>query len=631
MSNAKPTIPGAGFPGHSQNSIRLDIQGLRAVAVLAVLVYHANAAWLKAGFVGVDVFFVISGFIITALLTERGAKVELGAFYASRIKRILPAYLAMLLIVCVGAAILFLPADFSLFFKSLKSSLLFTSNRYFADFGSYFAPQAYELPLLHTWSLAIEMQFYLFFPLLVILLPRAWRLPVFVVAALALFGWSAIRVLGDNTDGALYFSLLARVPEFLVGAVIMLALRDRELPLPVAVLLGLLGALVLGSSLWLVDRSYFPGFWSMLPCLGAGLLIAARRGPVNSLLACAPLVWIGGISYSLYLWHWPVLAFIRYYTGEYVLSGAWLAVFLLAALLLAWLSYRFVELPVRASGRIRRQLPKWALALGVLVLSAMGARLVNERLLAPLPVEMTTYAPDEQICHGTLVGECKRGRADAPVSALVIGDSHAAQLNFFFDEVGNELGTAYRLISSSNCVPIPGFDVERLAGWAQPGCKAQMNVVAADLPNMQNVVIAGMWQFQVQSPAFLEGFEAFLRSASQQGKAIVVLAQVPMFVSNPLRLRRFHELGMPVQVVENDSWRSANATIRQIANGIPGVTFIDMSDAALFKQAPYYNGSLMYLDNHHLNQLGAREYGHIAAGQFRQVFKQLIANKSSEP
>ncbi|WP_328327553.1 acyltransferase family protein [Pseudomonas guariconensis] len=629
MSNIKPTRLSAGISDHSQSNIRLDIQGLRAIAVLAVLVYHANAAWLKAGFVGVDVFFVISGFIITALLTERSAKVELGTFYASRIKRILPAYLALLLVVCVVAAILFLPADFSLFFKSLKSSLLFTSNRYFADFGSYFAPQADELPLLHTWSLAIETQFYLFFPLLVICLPRTWRLPVFLVAAMVLFVWSGYRTFAGGKDGDLYFSLIARAPEFLVGAVIMLTLRERELPLSVATLLGLLGAVVLGGSLWLVDRSHFPGFWSMLPCLGAGLLIAARRGPVSSLLGCGPMVWIGGISYSLYLWHWPILAFIRYYTGQYALSAPWLVAFLLAALLLALLSYRFVELPVRASGRIRRQLPKWGMALGVLVLSALGARYMNEHLIAPLPVEMTTYAPDEQICHGALVGECKRGHADAPVSALVIGDSHAAQLNFFFDEVGKELGTAYRLISSSNCVPIPGFDVERLASWAQPGCKAQMKAVEGDLVSMQHIVIAGMWQLQAQSPAFLDAFERFLRSATQQGKTIIVMAQVPMFASSPLRLQRFHDLGMPVQVVENGSWREANAMIKQITDSVPGVTFIDMSHSDLFKQVPYFRGSLIYLDNHHLNQIGARRYGQAAAGQLRPIFKQLIVNKSS--
>ncbi|MFK3774609.1 acyltransferase family protein [Pseudomonas sp. NPDC089406] len=604
---------------------------MRAVAVLAVLLYHANAAWLKAGFVGVDVFFVISGFIITALLTERSAKVELGAFYASRIKRILPAYLVMLAVVCVVSAVLLLPADFALFFKSLKSSALFTSNRYFAHFGSYFAPQADELPLLHTWSLAIEMQFYLFFPLLIVFTPARRRSLVLALLAMALFAWSGYRSLHGDASGALYFSLLARIPEFLLGALVAVALRQRELPGSLANLAGLLGVVLLACSFWLVEKARFPGFWSLLPCLGAALLIAARRGVASSLLACGPMVWLGGISYSLYLWHWPVLAFIRYYTGQYALSAPWLVAFVLVSLLLAWLSYRFVEQPVRGSGRITRQWPKWGVALAAVVLLALGGRFVNQRLVDPLPAEMTTYAPDEQICHGTLVGECKRGVASAPVSALVIGDSHAAQLNFFFDEVGNELGTAYRVISASNCVPIPGFDVERLADWARPGCEAQMRVVADDLTRRQNVVIAGMWQMQVQSPAFLAAFERFVRSSAEQGKHLVVLAQVPMFIANPLRMHRFQAIGLPVQVVENSSWRAANATIRQLVESVPGASFVDMSGAPLFNEAPYYQGSLMYLDSHHLNQRGARAYGHLAVSRFRQVFTQSQANKGSQP
>lgn len=144
--------------------MRLDVQGLRAVAVLAVLAYHMNSTWLPAGFVGVDVFFVISGFIITALLTEPGQKIHLAAFYLNRIKRIVPAYAVMLALVSVVSSMLFLTADFEFFHQSLKSAAIFASNLYFADFGSYFAPRAEELPLLHTWSLAIEMQFYLFFP-----------------------------------------------------------------------------------------------------------------------------------------------------------------------------------------------------------------------------------------------------------------------------------------------------------------------------------------------------------------------------------------------------------------------------------------------------------------------------------
>ncbi|WP_341870011.1 acyltransferase family protein [Ectopseudomonas khazarica] len=630
MSIPLPTKSNLGSSMRSPSRIRLDVQGLRAVAVLAVLVYHANAAWLKAGFVGVDVFFVISGFIITALLTERSAKIELFAFYASRIKRILPAYLVMLAIVCTASAILLLPADFSLFFKSLKSSVLFASNRYFADFGSYFAPSADELPLLHTWSLAIEMQFYLFFPVLIACVPGRHRLAVFAGLTAVLFAWSGYRALFGDVSGAVYFSLSARAPEFLVGALVALTLH-QELPLRLANLVGLLGAVLLACSFWLVQKAQFPGIWSLMPCFGTALLIAARRGIASSLLACGPMVWLGGISYSLYLWHWPVLAFIRYYTGQYDLTVSWLLVFLLASFLLAWLSYRFVEQPVRGSGRISLHWRSWGVAVSILVLLAVGARFVNKHLVDPLPLEMTTYAPDEEICHGSLVGECKRGVLDAPISALVIGDSHAAQLNFFFDEVGRELGAAYRLISASNCVPIPGFDVERLADWARPGCKAQMQVVAEELPRMHNVVIAGMWQMQVQSPAFVTALERFLRDSAEQGKRVVVLAQVPMLVANPVRMHRFAAVGIPVQVVENDSWRAANMTIRQLVDSVPGASFVDMSGSVLFNDAPYYKGELMYLDSHHLNQRGARAYGHLAISRFRHVFSQLQADKGYQP
>jgi len=202
----------------------LDVQGLRAVAVLAVILYHVNGEWLKAGFIGVDVFFVISGFIITTLLTEPGRKVDLLAFYVGRVKRIVPAYAVMFTIVCLLSAFLFLQPDFSFFYRSLKSAALFISNHYFAEFGSYFAPKAEELPLLHTWSLAVEMQFYVFFPLLILCLPRSCHLPVLSLIALVLFAWSGVQVSLGQQD-KLYFSLIARVPEFMVGAIVAIGMR----------------------------------------------------------------------------------------------------------------------------------------------------------------------------------------------------------------------------------------------------------------------------------------------------------------------------------------------------------------------------------------------------------------------
>ncbi len=630
MSNEnfqKPNDMEAQRPGRS---IRLDVQGLRAVAVLAVLLYHANSGWLKAGFVGVDVFFVISGFIITALLTERSEKIDLATFYISRIKRIFPAYFTMMVTVCALSTVLFLPADFSFFQESLRSSALFFSNHYFAGFGSYFAPRADELPLLHTWSLAIEMQFYLFFPLILVCVPKRFHLAAFALLAVGLFGWSAYSSFGA-AQAAQYFSLVARTPEFMVGAAVALLMRQRELPIVLASVFGLGGAILLIWAFVAIDKQHFPGFWAVVPCVGAGLLIAARRGPVNSLLATKPLVWVGGISYSLYLWHWPILAFIRYYTGQYELTPGWLLTFVASAFLLSWLSYRFIETPARNATGMLHQVPRWGLALASVVLMVWGGPRVNASLVAPLPVELTRYAPPELICHGTQVGECKRGKPQAEVSVLVLGDSHAAQLNYFFDQVGQEQGVAYRVLTASSCVPIPGFDLERLPGWAQKPCRAQIEAVARELPKVDRVIIVGMWQYQMQSPVFAKALADFLQDIANARKQVVVLAQVPMFETDVQRVRRFTEIGLPAPLTLNREWQSANQQVKSIVDRTPGVRYLDFSDSSFFAAAPYQQGLLIYRDSHHLNEVGATRYGHFAAGQLQRAFDQPQSSVSLKP
>lgn len=614
----------------AKQDMRLDVQGLRAIAVLAVLIYHANSSWLSAGFVGVDVFFVISGFIITALLTERSNKVDLVAFYASRIKRIFPAYVVMLIIVSMLSAVLFLPDDFVFFQDSLKSASLFYSNNYFANFGSYFAPQADELPLLHTWSLAIEMQFYIFFPLLIICARPKWRLVIFVALALGLFAWSGYRSL-SGMQSSMYFALLARVPEFLVGAITALVMYKRQLPALLAGSLGVFGAIGLALSFTVIDRQAFPGFWSILPCVATALVIAARRGPVSRVLSSRSMVWIGGISYSLYLWHWPLLALIRYYTGQYELGMLSLLLFAFGSLLVAWLSYHFVEGPVRNSKVSMRQLPKWVLAGSLVAVVTLTAKQVNGSLVAPPPLELTRYAAPELICHGIQVGECKRGNLNVPASVLVIGDSHAAQLNYFFDEAGSELGLAYRVITGSSCVPIKGFDVERLPVWAQKPCRAQMDAVAQALPLMDKIIVAGMWQYQMQSLAFTVAFQNFLRDATAAKKQVIVLAQIPMFDSNVLRIRRFTELGLPAPLKPNSEWQSSNRAVEGMVAEISGAQFMDFSGSAFFATAPYQDGQLIYQDRHHLNEIGARRYWQYASAAMRHAFDQPQSSVSPKP
>ena len=203
---------------------RPDIQGLRAIAVLAVIVFHLNPAWLPGGFVGVDIFLVISGFLISSILLHKKSKPgysltsTLGYFYTSRLKRIAPAYYATLVMVSLLAAVLFLPADFATYRDGLKKAAWFNSNSYFASFGDYFAPANHEQPLLHTWSLAIEIQFYLIAPFIFLLLPKrllSWILPLSIISLTA-YAEFQLRIAGNQQ--ATYYSLVARLPAFFLGA-----------------------------------------------------------------------------------------------------------------------------------------------------------------------------------------------------------------------------------------------------------------------------------------------------------------------------------------------------------------------------------------------------------------------------
>lgn len=213
---------------------RRDIQGLRAIAVLLVMLFHFNPAWLPGGFVGVDVFLVISGYLIVSILLEKKSKPAyrlsntLRYFYLSRVKRIAPAYFAMLIVVSLLAAVLFLPSDLAIYKQGLKQAALFNSNNYFSGFGDYFAPHNHEQPLLHTWSLAVEIQFYLLAPLLVLLLPSKllkWLFAALLICLTAVAEYR-LRILG--IEQATYYSLYARLPEFLAGGLLAMYLHRNR-------------------------------------------------------------------------------------------------------------------------------------------------------------------------------------------------------------------------------------------------------------------------------------------------------------------------------------------------------------------------------------------------------------------
>jgi len=396
---------------------RPEIDGLRAVAVLPVIFYHAGFPAYAGGFVGVDVFFVISGYLITAILLDEqtNGTFSIARFYERRARRILPA-LMFVLACCVPFALAWLlPQDREDFFRNVAATSLFSSNIYLWKTGSYFARNTELKPLLHMWSLGVEEQFYVFFPLF---LAAAWRfgrraiivmLAVAAVASLLVAQWLALV-----RPTPAFYLLPPRAWELIVGCLLAFYLEKRESHVP---FLGTIGLIAIAAAVGLYDKTTtFPGFFALVPTLGAAAVIAGA-GPrtfAGRLLSAKPLVGIGLVSYSAYLWHQPLFAFARNYgvdaTDFPVMFGLSMLTLVLAAV-----SWKFVERPFR-SGRSRQWILRAAVAstAGMCALAAASAAMMR----SDVQVEVTDAS-----CN-FLAKDCFR--LPAPRARVALwGDSYA--------------------------------------------------------------------------------------------------------------------------------------------------------------------------------------------------------------
>lgn len=590
---------------------RDDIQGLRAVAVLAVIIFHINEEWLPGGFVGVDLFFVISGYLITKIIVS---KKELNGFsftgfYINRIRRIVPAYLLMLTVVTLFMAILLIPRDFEAYWESLGYSAYFNSNSFFANYYDYFGPEAYELPLLHTWSLAVEMQFYLFFPFLIFWAPKKnIKTIVFVLGLVALIysSWS----LYFKEGGGEYFSLIARAPEFLIGSMIALTDNKKEVASKVDFIPWVGLALVVASFAFVNEDHAFPGLLALPATVGVALIIYSPSSRLNKLLASRGLVFIGALSYSLYLWHWPILAAFRYYYESYTLSFAVVVAAFFIMLAMAYASYVFVETKLKGPVSLRQSFYMVPLAVALTVVFFASSH-ANEELVGQLPVELTRYAPASEICHGKIVADCIRGNRHSELEILMIGDSHAGQLNHFADVIGGALDARIRVITASACVTIPGFDYERIKDAKRKSCVRQINEAKKYWKSADGIILAGMWAGHAKSKKFLNSLDLFFETMHDKKINVAVLAQVPMVNANVQRVYRLENLGLSPMVTKK-SVAETNEIIKGVAKNYTNIDFFDMSGSSIFLDAPFYDGKLIYHDNHHLNEVGSYLYGHEA-------------------
>jgi peptidoglycan/LPS O-acetylase OafA/YrhL len=493
----------------SPMTYRPDIDGLRAIAVLAVVFFHMELEGFAGGFVGVDVFFVISGFLITGLLVG-DRPLSLSMFYERRARRILPALVVVVFASSVLAIIFFMPEELIAFGKSVVATSLFSSNILFWHETGYFDAPRELKPLLHTWSLALEEQFYLVYPLLLIACQRflSGRL-AWVLLPLCLISFLASVVVTNLSESTAFYLAPFRAWEFLLGCIVAL----RMLPnIESRILRELLCALGLALIVWsiasLSEALPFPGWRALLPCLGAAVLMwlgEDQQTIVGRLLAIRPLVWIGLISYSIYLWHWPLLVFARYITVQDLTVS--MRVGLIAATLgAAYLSWRYVEQPVRRGPFCQG----WRIV-GAGVVSTAASLCVGSALIAsggfpariaPVPAK-EALLHDRRDCHFVTVERvdkgdlCIRGAVgQASPSFVLVGDSHADALS-------------PGLFAAATRVGISGYQFTQMGFRPLPGVTPNDNALTErfvrfleDNPSLKLVIMAGYWSYQASGISY---------------------------------------------------------------------------------------------------------------------------------
>ena len=460
-----PVLP-TGRPRHQNDTpYRADIDGLRAVSILLVVGYHAQPWLVPGGFIGVDIFFVISGFLITRIILTRANAGTFSSleFYARRVRRIFPALIVVLAVTYLIGWFVLLPDGFALLGRSTAAGVAFVSNLFQLRQTGYFAPDAAENPLLHLWSLGIEEQFYIFWPPLLVLMFGSKNRRVWIAAiAVASFGVSLMIFLGCREWS--FYSPISRAWELLAGGIVANRLIDRpegetrRFPHADNFKAAIGIAAIVGAAVALNKDSLFPGAYALLPVFGAVLIVIAPNSAVNRiLLSSRPMVLIGLISYPLYLWHWPLLSYLAIMrNGVPNVVEIWAAV--VVAVVLSWLTFRFVEIPLRRNPTAVPKLSFALLTVGVVGLATAAGAGFGFRF----PADIRDIAMLSPRNNAGFRDKCFLEAPDARLDANCIEQGNKPLLFLWGDSTAAALYPGLK--KAAETIPF------RLARFAAPGC-----------------------------------------------------------------------------------------------------------------------------------------------------------------
>ncbi|WP_150463709.1 acyltransferase family protein [Francisella sp. XLW-1] len=634
------------------------IDGLRALAVLAVVLFHLNISWIKSGFLGVDIFFVISGFLITSIIIRdlENKTFSIKNFYLRRMRRILPALIVVLIFSTIFAWLILLPQDLRDYSKSLVSALGSFSNLYFfhsLSFG-YFSTDSELIPLLHTWSLGIEEQFYIFWPLFLI---AAFSIPVKLknqvemsIHHKLLYGCIILTILSLVSliflnGSAYYYFPVTRAFELLFGCFLAIYSVNKEITLSklTANALGLISVVLMLVPILFV-KVFYPGLGMIEACLGAALFIYVglnnNTSFIHRIFSLKPLVAIGLISYSLYLWHWPIIAYVNYLSidSTYLIK----AIILIASFGLATLTYFLVEKPFRYKFKMpfsKTLIVLWIIPVLLASSFALCTRYIkNFAVNIPPPIvdlrklngiygfervdenkcflqnsspEFTSkMLPPESKC---LIGDASQ---DKDTNILFIGDSHArAEFPMLGVWLSNIHKSAY--LVSQRSTPF----IENLPNTELGVSMIDRNNALKDLIRKQSfkyVVLGGDWSEKSNQP-YISGIEESIKLIIKNHAVPVVILDTPKLpkgfnnyciVSTAKFILLFdpHHCELPLEYVQKQQERFIKL-IYKLKAKYPEMVLINpkkvLCNDSYCKTS--LNGIPVYLDGHHLNYLGSQE------------------------
>jgi peptidoglycan/LPS O-acetylase OafA/YrhL len=662
---------------------RPDIDGLRALAIVPVVIFHASPTLLPGGFIGVDIFFVISGFLISSIILKslQRESFTFSGFYANRIKRIFPAMLLVLAVCSVLGWFFLLPGEYAQLGKHIFGGAAYIENIILRGEAGYFDTKTFAKPLMHLWSLGIEEQFYLTYPLLLWLVWRLRRNPLLILLPLIFLSFCLnIWQVRGNAPAAFLLpqtrfwelwagGILAYLDIFKPNVIHRLSknssrnspglapgfseVEPSETATKVNNVLSILGVLLVVAGLLFVRESAFPGWWALLPVCGAALLISA--GPtawINRTILSNPVaVFIGLISYPLYLWHWPILSFGRILRGGELSSGARIAAVILS-LILSWATWRFVESPIRFGRKI--WIKTAALALISVIIGAVGYTIHYEdgfaRRFRNLPEDFgwataEPYAtPDcrKRVGSDTIAYCRSLGSGDPDV--LLIGDSHAASLYHGLAPAYAQRSQTLMNLGEPGCVPF--YDTETYAQGMrkESNCPATVNHMlefATSTPSARTIIISLrgpmnmlgsdfgedtsgrpeeiLWHGAPENSRHAEMFAGAFRNTVQRlsaaGKNVILFIDWPELGFDPRSclprpIPLFSQVrplcGVPRVQVEARN-RAYREVIFEMKKEFPGLRVFDPLPYLCDSSACYAMnaGHLLYRDDNHLSAAGA--------------------------